>query len=88
MRQLAIAAGLDHTTVSKVLRGTVPALETLVSLSRALNISLITLLKLAYPDLPGIEISADTLVLAERLRQLSPAQREVIDALIRGLLFK
>lgn len=89
VRQLAVAAGLDHTTVGKRPRGAVPtpALETLVGLSRALGVSLVVLLKLAYPDLPGIEPSADALLLADRVQRLTPDQRAVVDALICGLLF-
>lgn len=89
VRQLASAAELDHTTLSKLLRGTgpSPALDTLVSLSRALGVSLVTLLKLAYPDLPGIDLSADALALADRVQRLTPDQRAVVDALLRGLLF-
>lgn len=89
VRQLATAAGLDHTTVLRLLRGAVPspALDTLVSLSRGLGVSLVVLLKLAYPDLPGIEPDADALLLADRVQRLTPDQRAVVDALLRGLLF-
>ncbi len=90
IRDFASAAGLDHTTLSKLLRSTnppTPALDTLVCLSRALNVSLVVLLKLTFPDLPGIEVSAESLLLAERVQQLTPDQRAVVDALLRGLLF-
>lgn len=89
VREFAAAAGLDHSTLSRLLRGTgpTPTLDTLVNLSRTLNVSVVVLLKLALPDVPGVEASADTLVMAERFQQLTPDQRAVVDALLRGLLF-
>lgn len=87
VRQLASAAELDHSTISKLRRGASPALDTLASLSQALGVSLVTLLKLAYPDLPGIDLSPDAVALADRIQRLTPDQRAVVDALLRGLLF-
>lgn len=70
--------------------GTAPPLSLgfLKQVAQATNTSLITLLKLAYPDLPRnllVDLEPDVRLIAERIAKLPPEQREIIDRFILSL---
>lgn len=91
VRQFGESIGVDHSTLSKLMRfenPSVPALDTLVKISKGTGVSLITLLKLAFPDLDGIEVDERSRILAERIAQLPADKREIAEAFILGTLFK
>lgn len=91
VRQFAEVIGIDHSTLSKLMRfekPPTPSTETLIAVSKATGVSLTTLIALAFPDLKNIEVTANVLMLAERIERLPPDKRDLIDSLIMGMLLK
>lgn len=89
--QFADFVGVAHTTIGRAIdqrRPTTPSPEFLIKLAKATGISLSSLIALVIPEAEHIEVSARSLLIAERIGQLPPDKQEIIDSLILSWLFE
>lgn len=88
-REFARFVGVSNSTISRA-RGDdapEPSLEFLVKLSKATGHSLLSVLKLAFPD-ADLAIDEQSVMLAERIAHLPPDKREIAEAFILGMVLK
>ena len=88
-REFARFVKVSNSTISRA-RGDnppEPSLEFLVKLSKATGHSLLSILKLAFPE-ADLAVDEQTLILAERIAQLPPEKREIAEAFIVGMTLK
>lgn len=88
-REFALLVGVASTTITRAMLPDAPepTVEFLAKLARATNTDLCTLVKLVVPDLPG-NVSADALLLAERISRLPKDKQEIVDAFILGTMLQ
>lgn len=86
-RAFANLLGVANSTVSRMLdprNPTKPELQTLMALSRVSNTSLITLVRLAYPESVEASTSATAQLVADEFDKLPDAIQTAIITLMRG----
>lgn len=78
-RKFAEFAGINHRVIGDFLneKGVDPELSTLVKLSNATGISLVTLLSLAFPEATKVDLDIDARLDAEKISQMPPNKRAI-----------
>lgn len=93
-RKFAAFAGINHEVITRFMNNApsdevgYPSLSTLRKLSDATNVSLLTLIALAFPGGTNLDINTNIRLLAEQIAQLSPADRVLVEGFIRDALAK
>lgn len=83
--------GMAHTTINRLLdtrENTEPSAKTLAIMSEKLNVPIDVLFALAYPNIENAQFRNDpeALALAQQITELPADKREMMQALIVGLL--
>lgn len=90
MREFAKITGISHSTLSRIAterENYQPKWEVIVRLAKGTNTDIRTLAAIIAPEaVTGQDASA--IVLAERIKRLTPEQQEIIDGFIAGKVFK
>ncbi len=91
VREFARHADLSHGTLNRILApesedDRYPSLRTLVKLARYTGSDLCTLVALVAPE--DTSIDAEARILVERIRRLTPENREIAENYILGTLLK
>lgn len=90
MSEFARYIGTTGATLSRAMSKDAPqpSVDLLVKLSNGTGVSLMTLLKLAFPEIQQVEVDTGARLLAEQIMQLPPEKREIAEAFILGTLMK
>lgn len=85
-RQFAEFVGVAHTTINRAVdtrKEPKPSIEFLLSLSKATNVSVLTLLEMAYPDeVKANAVTPSIQVMAQMLSELPENIQQAIHAII------
>lgn len=89
-REFSRLLGVSNATISRAMSQDAPepSLDFLVKLSNGTGVSLMTLLKLSFPELRQVEVEPEARMLAEMIAQLPPDKREIAESFIVGTLMK
>jgi transcriptional regulator with XRE-family HTH domain len=89
-RGFADFVGVSHTLINRLIDGRnpyEPSLDFLLTLSKATQVSFISLVELAFPEIiEASTLSPQARILAEQIEQLPPQAQEAISMMIRGML--
>lgn len=88
-REFARFVGVSNSTISRA-RGDnppEPSFEFVAKLSKATGHSLLSVLRLAFPEY-DFSVDEQTIMLAERIIQLPPEERAQAETFVTGLAFK
>lgn len=93
VREFAKWVGLTNTTINKYLDardGRIPTIESLVALAQKTGTPIDTLLAMIYPDIDSRLIRTDdkTIELVQKIVQLPPEKREIVEAFIIGTILQ
>ncbi|HRF95120.1 MAG TPA: helix-turn-helix transcriptional regulator [Aggregatilineales bacterium] len=92
-REFARWVGLTNTTINKYLDERderIPSIESLVAIAQKTGTPVDTLLTMIYPDIDERFLRADdrTMELVQKITQLPPEKREIVEAFIIGTLLQ
>jgi transcriptional regulator with XRE-family HTH domain len=91
-REFARFTGLNHQTVNDFLNSMTdnkerefPSLKTLLRLAQATNTDICALIWLMLPNPESIDkVSAEDIILSQRISQLPPEMKKLVEAMISG----
>lgn len=96
-REFAEYVGVPHSSINKFLNHGItdtyagkpvgdPSVDFLIKLARATHIDICTLMALIAPDVTARRAEAE--IIADRILNLPPEQREIVDTFLSGLAVK
>lgn len=91
LRKFADWIGVSHSTLSRYINHDelpAPDLDSLIRISEKTGVGLLELIRLSYPQVEQPLINLDAQILANRIQQLPPDARIMVETLIDGAVLR